>query len=137
MDHILSELQTEQPCHLMISERRLWVAVLEQAIIDLSGPNGVRGGERRRLRTFSRLWFTSDNDQPGSFLWVCESLQLDPSWVRNQLAAVIKAASVSRRPQFWHRRVRLSTSRQTGCRSSPRSRNHPRNARAAPPTVRI
>src|SRR6266481_5559857 len=46
------------------AERRLWVAVLRQAVCDL-------GYHRSTFQHFTRLWFESDKREPGSFLWVC------------------------------------------------------------------
>jgi hypothetical protein len=58
----------------MIDERRLWLAVLN---------------ERPALRYLTQLWFTSANHKPGSFLWVCDSLDLDASWLRRRLFAIV------------------------------------------------
>jgi hypothetical protein len=60
------------------SERRLWAAVLRQAVCDL-------GYHRSTLQHFTQLWFESGNREPGSFLWVCELLELDSSWLRRRL----------------------------------------------------
>jgi hypothetical protein len=57
----------------MIDARRLWLAVLMQAISDLIG-DGYSGYHRATIRYFARLWFTSDNHEPGSFLWICDHL---------------------------------------------------------------
>src|SRR5882724_7214841 len=62
----------------MIDARSLWTAVLEQAIIDLTNAH---------KRYFTQLWFTSDNHAPGSFLSICDHLDLDPSWLRRRLFA--------------------------------------------------
>ena len=76
----------------MIDARRLWLAVLMQAINDLAHTD-----ERQRLRRhFTRLWFTSDNHNPGSFLWICDHLDLDPSWFRRRLFAIVDAAPLSK-----------------------------------------
>jgi hypothetical protein len=80
----------------MIDERRLWPAILEQAVIDLVNPDA-----RSRLRYFTQLWFTSDNHDPGSFHWICDSLDIDPSWLRRRLFTIVDTGPVSSRPQFW------------------------------------
>jgi hypothetical protein len=85
----------------MIDARRLWLAVLMQACIDLGSANECAVSERPRLRYFAQLWFVSDNYEPGSFRWICDHLDLDTSWLRRRLFAVVDAAPVSR-PQFWH-----------------------------------
>jgi hypothetical protein len=69
-----------------VDEQRLWAAVLLQAIKDLAGFNEETERDRLRLRYFARLWFTSDNHQPCSFLWICDQLELSPSWIRKMIA---------------------------------------------------
>src|SRR6266581_1502516 len=71
----------------MIDARRLWLAVLVQAINDLAHTD-----ERQRLRRhFTRFWFTSHNYDPGSFRWICDHLDLDASWLRRRLFAIVDA----------------------------------------------
>jgi len=71
----------------MIDARRLWLAVLVQAINDLAHTD-----ERQRLRRhFTRLWFISGNHNPGSFHWICDHLDLDASWFRRRLFAIVDA----------------------------------------------
>jgi hypothetical protein len=55
----------------------LWLAVLEQAVKDARGT--------RRYHSIveeARDWFRSEDEDPGSFLWVCRILFLDPEAVR-------------------------------------------------------
>jgi hypothetical protein len=52
----------------MIDERRLWLAVLEQTIIDLVHADPCRMEERPRLQHFAELWLRSNNHDVGSFL---------------------------------------------------------------------
>ena len=55
----------------------LWLAVLEQAVKD------ARGTRRyHRIVKEAREWFRSEDEDPGSFLWVCRILCLDPEAVR-------------------------------------------------------
>ena len=59
------------------SYRRLWAAVLEQAVKD------ARGGRTYHIITEeARAWFRSKNENVGSFIWVCRILDLDPCYVR-------------------------------------------------------
>lgn len=53
------------------NERRLWVAVLENA-----------WDEARRDYDGVLVWIMSDSQRPGAFVWVCEALGLDPEAVR-------------------------------------------------------
>jgi hypothetical protein len=72
--------------YTMIDERRLWTAVLTQAIRDLIGSDtGTPLYDRSRLRRITRLWFESDNSETGSFRWKCDQLEIDASWLRHGL----------------------------------------------------
>jgi hypothetical protein len=86
----------------MGDERGLWLAVLERAVIDLVNPDHCERYERPRLRYSAESWFRSNDYQPGTFLWVTDHLDLDASWLRRRLFAMIDASPVSTRPQFWH-----------------------------------
>ena len=69
-----------------MDEKRLWTAVLIQAIKDLAGFTLVDSEhDRERLKRFARLWFASDNHDLGSFLWICDELGLSPSWLRRRM----------------------------------------------------
>jgi hypothetical protein len=65
---------------------------LEQAILDLVGatlrPRAACQYDYPRFRYFTRLWFESDNYEPGSFRWICDQLELDASWIRRRLFAI-------------------------------------------------
>ena len=51
---------------------KLWAAVLKQAIKDAQKYYGSFSGDR------SQLWFKSETEEVGSFLWICNVLDLDP-----------------------------------------------------------
>lgn len=53
--------------------RDLWKAVLEQAFKDAQGRVGTYEHKKD-----ARRWFRSNRKEIGSFLWVCEVLDLDP-----------------------------------------------------------
>ncbi len=60
--------------------RRLWAAVLEQAVKD------ARGGRTYHIITEeARAWFRSKKEGMGSFIWVCRILDLDPGYVRRKV----------------------------------------------------
>jgi hypothetical protein len=42
------------------------------------------------------VWFTSDNRDVGSFLWVCDQIELEPSWIRRKMFALINSDQVGR-----------------------------------------
>ena len=54
-------------------ERRLWLAVLDQAFTDLSNA---------KTRELPRRWFLSDSWAPGSLFWICAHLEIDPGSLR-------------------------------------------------------
>lgn len=56
-------------------ERALWASVLQMAGRDLIAPWGAE----------ARAWFASEVVAPGSFVWVCQMLGLEPSALRRQL----------------------------------------------------
>ena len=55
--------------------KRLWTAVLRQAITDAQGSYDV-------YRQKARDWLLSENREPHSFLWICEVLGLEPDLFR-------------------------------------------------------
>lgn len=55
--------------------RNLWAAVLKQAIKD------AKKSLNNSLAS-PALWFSSDNQEIGSFLWICGILNVDPKSVR-------------------------------------------------------
>ena len=63
------------------SEANLWLAVIYQAIEDLSDPD---------LRQAALEWFASTSDRPASFRWICDHLDLNASAV---CSAVIRRES--------------------------------------------
>jgi hypothetical protein len=80
----------------MLDERRLWTAVLAQAIHDLIGiDTGSQDCKRSRLRRITRLWFESDNSEAGSFCWICDQLEIDASWLRHRLLATVDQRAIA------------------------------------------
>jgi len=63
------------------SERRLYLAILTQAVCDFHGLASVTGAE---IRT-ARAWIRSNLDAPMSFVFVCSVLDLDPQAVRERV----------------------------------------------------
>jgi hypothetical protein len=62
--------------------RRLWAAVLEQAIKDARDETTKRRRFERADGQTAQHWFLSENGGIGSFLWICEMLDLEPRFVR-------------------------------------------------------
>lgn len=68
----------------------LWSAVLRQAIIDFrraSKNSDPRIIEHANDYQYSaRVWFgKTTDDGPGSFIWICKLLQLDPDEIREKI----------------------------------------------------
>jgi hypothetical protein len=90
-------------------EAELWRAVIDQAIDDLSDPD---------LGEAAVEWFTSVSEQPGTFRWVCEHLDLNASAVwsalsqrknRKKPAKLFAYASASKRLKPDEHRPRLGS----------------------------
>ncbi len=62
--------------------RKLWAAVLEQAIKDARDETSKTLRVERADGQTAQHWFHSENDGIGSFLWICEMLDLEPRFVR-------------------------------------------------------
>jgi hypothetical protein len=78
--------ETERTQAPLQEERALWLAVLVQAVRDLTGVNrDAHKHYHRSLQYFAHLWFESDSSDPGSFEWICDQLHLDASWFRRRL----------------------------------------------------
>ncbi|MBF0183039.1 MAG: hypothetical protein HQM06_01430 [Magnetococcales bacterium] len=57
-------------------EAKLWLAVLSRAILDLDHPEeGARAG----------AWIRSNNEGPGSFLYVADVLNQEPRMLRQRI----------------------------------------------------
>jgi hypothetical protein len=72
----------------MVSERKLWAAVLAQAIIDSKRDCALyetRGlGQRHKVnRDSANYWlYESERHGIGSLIWICDELGLSVSFVR-------------------------------------------------------
>jgi len=75
--------QRSQAC----GERRLMAAILEDAIDCFQKYLWAKDNRSRNLRQEAESWFFSDDDSwPFSFINVCESLDLEPDFLRRGLA---------------------------------------------------
>jgi hypothetical protein len=59
-------------------ERGLWLAVMWRALADYCGD------VQNDIRTASR-WIKSDNIYVGSFVWICDTIGIDPGRLRHVL----------------------------------------------------
>src|SRR5438552_19096971 len=64
-------------------EKRLQLAVLEDAILTFERSVGVDGARPRRLLAEVDAWLASDaTDWPFAFVTICHTLNIDPDYVR-------------------------------------------------------
>ena len=83
-------------------ERRLMIAILEDAVNCIQKHLAARRHSERQLFQEARAWMLSDNTDPFSFQHVCDVIGLDPAyvrgglerWCRRQLAQPRPAAGV-------------------------------------------
>ena len=78
-------------CMSYSTEQELWAGVLTNAIEDLNQSQDVKPHKyKSRYRMLNRRgaikWFTDvENNEIGSFLWICGILKLDPEIVREKI----------------------------------------------------
>ena len=76
-----------RPSAALPPEKRLMLAVLEGALLDLQRSAGASTPRARRLADEVDAWFAADDEGwPCSFLNVCQALGLDVSAVRTRVA---------------------------------------------------
>ena len=67
-------------------EKRLQLAVLEDAILTIERSVGVDGPRPRRLLAEVDAWLASDaTDWPFAFVTICHTLNIDPDYIRRGL----------------------------------------------------
>lgn len=113
----------------IVPYKRLLMAVLEDAVRCFQANVGVPNAARRRLFYETDLWIQSDSaDGPFSYVAVCETLGIDPAYLRRalmdwkarHLAGTVRRPLVRRSPVVVTHRV-----------SAPRVRNRKPRARRA------
>lgn len=66
-----------------LPEAELWTQVILQAINDLDGRTSLTPGS---AKDSAREWFASESDAVGSFIWACQIINVEPSFIRSCLA---------------------------------------------------
>lgn len=75
----------------MESHQELWGGVLAQAINDAYGAVSDRYPSKvSRNRDGAIAWIESQSKEPCSFNWTCESLGLEPEYVRAQIRELLR-----------------------------------------------
>ena len=84
-------LTTMLPPKRLTAPQQLWAAVLDNAVQSLEqrgiynyGRGNIRG-QKRTLRNESLTWLRSDLTAPGSFIFICDTLCIDPDFLRERL----------------------------------------------------
>jgi len=76
-----------RPSAALPAEKRLMLAVLEGALLDLQRSADARTPRARRLADEVGAWFAADDEGwPCSFLRICHALGLEASAVRSRVA---------------------------------------------------
>jgi hypothetical protein len=73
--------------HRTLPEAELWTQVILQAINDLDGRTALTPNS---AKDSAREWFASESDAVGSFIWTCQLINLDASFIRSQLAKKLR-----------------------------------------------
>jgi hypothetical protein len=73
--------------HGTLPEAELWTQVILQAINDLEGRTSLTP---RSAKDSAREWFASESDAVSSFLWTCQIIDVDPDFIRSQLAKKLR-----------------------------------------------
>jgi hypothetical protein len=83
---LLTEDEPQRGSASVAGERRLWRAIIRTAFQDVEGLH-VHGTayERKRIKISAEQWFMSNREEPGTFLWVCCQLGLDPGGIRRRV----------------------------------------------------
>jgi hypothetical protein len=69
--------------HPTLPEAELWTQVILQAINDLDGRTSLTP---RSAKDSARAWIFSECAGVCSFLWTCQIINVDPNFIRSQLA---------------------------------------------------
>ena len=99
-------------------EKRLQLAVLQDALLTFHRLAGVPRTRARRLFAEVDAWFASDEaNGPFTFVTICDALNIDPDYVRGGLAQWRAGDAARRRPPF--RRDAIGTRHRVVTRSRP------------------
>lgn len=91
-----------------LGDKRLWLAVMQTALVDIHGTSSGRVYEPKRETTERHLsrrdtaleWVASDEFCPGSFAWVCEALNMDAERIREGIARMKSSGLKGTRTQI-------------------------------------
>lgn len=105
---------------LQVPEKRLMLAVLEDAVAILSRGSAVRGAGTRLAVDEVRRWYASEDRRwPFSFVNICEALGFDPSGMRAALARLPSGNSPAPIAPVFRARRNLGSRTQVVVRPRP------------------
>lgn len=119
LDAVLpSQLDSNRADAGLVPEKRLMLAVLEEAVFTYQRDVGGGGGSELDE---VQAWFADDDrDWPFSFVNICAALELEPSFVRHGLAEWARRRALL--PAGQRRRLRNPFRRMNGSRHRPSGR---------------
>ena len=82
----IAEYQSYKAC------RALWVSVLWQGVCDAVRLASAARPWRRAYSDDAVEWIMADEEEVGSFRWICGVVNLDPGRVRERVAKMIENA---------------------------------------------
>ncbi len=71
--------------------KQLWAAVLLQTIHDITDIKGKKESNQRHYRRQSLAWVMSKSEGFHSFIGVCWTLQIDPTFTREKILSMPRA----------------------------------------------
>ncbi|SFH83473.1 hypothetical protein [Bradyrhizobium sp. cf659] len=98
-----------------MSEKQLWCAVIQQAVIDATEPLSTKFKWRRIEQLNARDWLTKPNKD---FTVVCNLAGLEPMRLRSYAADLVAKAAQHDQPLTTDAPRRRRTSRNTECQSA-------------------
>ena len=86
---------------------QLWFAVMQRALVDAVRPASARkqnkacpGSYTKKKQQEAKKWIHSESEEVGSFLWICDNLDIRPEALRhaveNRPAEFLRAAKRTR-----------------------------------------
>ncbi len=97
-------LATILPPKRLTGQQLLWAAVLGNAVM------GLEQRQKRTLQNESLTWFESEDTALGSFIFICDTLHLDPDFLRERLLKKYAGVHGTAERQGMSRRFRLTLS---------------------------
>lgn len=94
---------------------RMWAAYLLNAIRDIHKPvtTGGDSTQRKEIKSECLKLIMSDDEDFGSFLWVCDLLEMNPQCVRREVGKSHKRFKIGQAGYHWKDGKKPSTKKHT------------------------